>query len=579
MWLINTTTLKLEYFIGPEAASGYAILSHTWGDGEVTFQEFQDLDSAKLKPGFAKIQKTCHLAREKDGLQHAWVDTCCIDKSSSAELSESINSMYDWYQGSTICYAYLNDWESDSDGDWTKLGELEPTAPETKPLRWFTRGWTLQELIAPAKITFYDRSWVARGTKSDEKVIRELSRITGITSCILQDGSEENLRETSLGQRMSWASYRRTTRTEDTAYCLLGIFQVNMPLLYGEGGRAFIRLQEEIIKTSTDFSLFAWSHSIRWGDQMEGILSSHPYHFRRLRDCALAPSLFSAQDGEEAVMTNKGLRVHTFSLFGVEQGSQIPRHWVSEHHYLSLGCTTGGQHAYISLRKISPNVYLREYPESISGFENGMIGQRLEPQSIYIVTRYSQTYKGLAGGPFAKISGDESGFQLRFDLVNTGCQFQFVNMWPQNLFRYADSAYFDFTVSSQQFARFVGYLELSICSSSTTTPGLRFPNLIVAAYKLQPQEPVCMHVLCHGDAKPLLSLKDSIQGLNPTQAEEILFGQFNPTVLPGKIDLDDIKPTDKVLIKDETRRKVVVVEPVRFLPDERRCISLYLRDS
>ena len=136
MWLINATTLQLEYFIGPEVAPGYAILSHTWSDGEVTFQEFQDLDTAKLKPGFAKIRKTCDLAREQDGLQYAWVDTCCIDKSSSAELSESINSMYDWYRGSAICYAYLNDWTSDSDGDWAKLGGLGgsgPKAPIVEP--------------------------------------------------------------------------------------------------------------------------------------------------------------------------------------------------------------------------------------------------------------------------------------------------------------------------------------------------------------------------------------------------------------------------------------------------------------
>ena len=122
---------------------------------------------------------------------------------------------------------------------------------------------------------------------------------------------------------MSWASYRETTRKEDIAYCLLGIFQVNMPLLYGEGDRAFIRLQEEIIKTSTDFSLFAWSHNEGVGDQMEGILSRRSFHFSLLGECALSPSLFSAQDGEEAVRTNKGLRVHTLSLFSVEQDYQF----------------------------------------------------------------------------------------------------------------------------------------------------------------------------------------------------------------------------------------------------------------
>src|ERR1700753_3096180 len=133
MWLINTTTLELEFFVNPEKSS-YAVLSHTWGDGEVLFQEFQNLNTAKSKDGFSKIVRTCEISRQR-GLRYAWVDTCCIDKSSSAELSEAINSMFDWYKNSAVCLTYLEDLPGDI--------EFEQGLP---CCRWLTRGWTLQEL-------------------------------------------------------------------------------------------------------------------------------------------------------------------------------------------------------------------------------------------------------------------------------------------------------------------------------------------------------------------------------------------------------------------------------------------------
>jgi hypothetical protein len=120
MWLINTTKLQLEFFTPPEVPQ-YAILSHTWSNEEVSFQEFNDLEKAKTKSGFSKIKMTCQLARDS-GIEYAWVDTCCIDKSSSAQLSESINSMYGWYWQSKICYAYINDWPPES--DWANLSSL-----------------------------------------------------------------------------------------------------------------------------------------------------------------------------------------------------------------------------------------------------------------------------------------------------------------------------------------------------------------------------------------------------------------------------------------------------------------------
>jgi len=146
--LINTDSITLEEVIEKDRRfPRYAILSHTWGDEEVTFQEMQSGNPPTWKEGYRKIVVTCKLA-SKSGIGYVWVDTCCIDKSSSAELSEAINSMFSWYEQAEICYAYLSDVPSKP----TELDQLTNS-------RWFTRGWTLQELIAPGKVDFYSRSW------------------------------------------------------------------------------------------------------------------------------------------------------------------------------------------------------------------------------------------------------------------------------------------------------------------------------------------------------------------------------------------------------------------------------------
>ncbi|PMD60563.1 HET-domain-containing protein [Hyaloscypha bicolor E] len=243
MWLINTSTTRLEPkpFYEPDIPP-YAILSHTWGDDEVDFQEFKEDKPAKLREGWYKIKNICEKAL-CDGLQYAWVDTCCIDKSSSAELSESINSMFFWYRQAAKCYVFLSDFKHGS------------TPEDQFPrCRWFTRGWTLQELLAPRIVIFYDRVWEEIGSK-----IQLCHVISGITSipkeAILNDTP---LAYYSISQKMSWAASRVTTRIEDTAYCLLGIFDVYIPLLYGERHRAFFRLQEEISKNTLDMTLLAW---------------------------------------------------------------------------------------------------------------------------------------------------------------------------------------------------------------------------------------------------------------------------------------------------------------------------------
>ena len=255
MWLINTTTLALESMVDPVAeGAGYAILSHTWrGNTEVSFREMADLDRARKKAGFAKIAKTCELARS-DGLAFAWVDTCCIDKTSSAELSEAINSMFQWYESAAVCYVHLGDLAT----GYRQLAGSPPLVSDMARCRWFTRGWTLQELIAPCILVFFDAAWARIGNK--QTLSAELARITEIEEAVLLNEKDPSL--VSVCERMCWAGRRETTRMEDMAYCLLGIFDINMPLLYGEGYKAFQRLQVEIGRKTVDASLFAWSSEV-----------------------------------------------------------------------------------------------------------------------------------------------------------------------------------------------------------------------------------------------------------------------------------------------------------------------------
>lgn len=241
MRLMNSTTYELQISMG-KIKPVYAILSHTWDGEEVTLQELQDpLVNERSKKGWDKIEKCC-LQAVKDGFEWVWIDSCCIDKNSSAELSEAINSMFRWYKEAFVCYAYLSD--------------VSPaTTPRLVSSRWFTRGWTLQELIAPARVEFYDQEWNEIGTKCS--LVEALSNRTTIPVEILL--GKKNPMVCTAAQRMSWSASRTTTRDEDIAYCLLGLFGINMPLLYGEGFKAFHRLQEVIIRTTGDLSLLLWS--------------------------------------------------------------------------------------------------------------------------------------------------------------------------------------------------------------------------------------------------------------------------------------------------------------------------------
>jgi len=214
----------------------YAILSHTWGNEEVSFQDFKS-GSGRSKAGWKKIE-FCAEQAAADGLQYFWVDTCCIDKRDAVELSTAINSMFRWYQKSARCYVYLSDV---SVGQKRQYGQAHPAWEDAfKKSRWFTRGWTLQELIAPRLVEFYSSEGEQLGSKLSLKHL--VHEITGIAKTALRGDDLSNFR---IDERMSWAEHRDTTLDEDKAYCLVGIFDVSMSPIYGEGGeKAFRRLQQ-----------------------------------------------------------------------------------------------------------------------------------------------------------------------------------------------------------------------------------------------------------------------------------------------------------------------------------------------
>ncbi|KAI6022265.1 hypothetical protein PISMIDRAFT_94096, partial [Pisolithus microcarpus 441] len=251
---------QVEYDVIKELGDkivSYAILSHRW-EVEVTYKEMiglvktdeQKREEVRNRVGYQKIIKSCEQAR-RDGYEWLWSDTCCIDKRSSAELSEAINSMYQWYQDAQVCYGYLNDVEGPT---FPTKKNHETYAKSDGWPEWFTRGWTLQELIAPKQIEFFNKDWAPIGNKRHLAPV--LENITNIPCNVLRDGLVG--KRLSVAQIMSWAAYRRTTRVEDRAYSLMGLFEVNMPMVYGEGKKAFHRLQLEIIRKSNDQSIFAW---------------------------------------------------------------------------------------------------------------------------------------------------------------------------------------------------------------------------------------------------------------------------------------------------------------------------------
>ncbi|OAQ62625.1 ankyrin repeat-containing protein [Pochonia chlamydosporia 170] len=304
MRLLDVGSLQIHQFQANPPP--YAILSHVWSSDEVTFQDLSQAGCTQ-KNGFKKISSFCWtLTQNLPRVTYAWVDTCCIDKTSSSELSEAINSMCAWYRGAVTCYAHLAD---------VKLNNRQSLGSDFEKSTWFTRGWTLQELLAPVEVEFYDKNWKFIGTRLT--LAKRIASITGIDEDVLVTGNWTNL---SAAHKMSWAAKRRTTRPEDMAYCLLGIFDVNMPMLYGEGERAFTRLQEEILREYDDLSLLAWDASdVPASEDIVGVLASHPRFFQSCAGITSYPS-----EGKPFAITNRGLQVSLPIFEGPLLGAALP---------------------------------------------------------------------------------------------------------------------------------------------------------------------------------------------------------------------------------------------------------------
>lgn len=232
---MNTLTYQLLEFIDDKIPP-FVILSHMWDAEEVSLLEVSILDlqdpSVHGRDCFKKIQNCCRQA-QSDNIQWVWIDTCCLDRSNKEELYDTINSSYRVLEDAAVCYAFLSDVPST---------EIQSSLEKSV---YFKRKWTLQELVAPQSVKFFAKDWVFIGTRSILHSI--ISKATGIQSAVLT--GEKKPKQCHVSERMTWASNRITTRVEDEAYSIMGLFDITMPILYGEGSRAFRRLQDKIRKT------------------------------------------------------------------------------------------------------------------------------------------------------------------------------------------------------------------------------------------------------------------------------------------------------------------------------------------
>ena len=253
--------------------------------------------------------------------------------------------MFQWYKKAVVCYVLLEDLTSGTALD-VALGD------GSSRCRWFTRGWTLQELLAPKLVKIFNNAWIHVGTKSDH--VEAISELTGITTDVLLN--EKDISKVSVAERMSWASNRQTKRKEDLAYCLLGIFDVNMPLIYGEGEKAFRRLQEEIIKHSNDLTIFMWDPALGNSANVPtyvGILAKSPGQFANSTDVTV--SRYN-NGNPEFSLTNRGLFLKDGFVLGSGlcriDGNPPSRQYVL---FMRKSLNSIG----IFLRKLGPSSYCR----------------------------------------------------------------------------------------------------------------------------------------------------------------------------------------------------------------------------
>lgn len=374
---------RMEEFIG-RPPQPFAILSHTWDQEEVDIQAFNNITTRTAAKGWNKIEQTCREAR-RCGFDYVWIDSCCIDKTNNAELSESINSMFQWYSDAELCLVYLVDFDAGA--------AASDRNAMLRRARWFSRGWTLQEIVAARVANFYDGAWCHFGTKSSLR--NELASITNIDAEIFsppQDpdavGVRDLLDAMPVGRRMAWAASRQTTKPEDMAYCLIGLFQVSMPMLYGEGGeQAFIRLQEEIIRDKNDLSLFAWRSTD--SSTHRGILARSPQEFIGLSSLKLEQNI---KFNPEFSMSNKGLRINTFLKPTRDTDSEaviMPLHCYMEgnkgENMPQLGLFLKNDGASVYFRERADGFALLTVPIPISGGNKIFISKRVRGAATTVI--------------------------------------------------------------------------------------------------------------------------------------------------------------------------------------------------
>ena len=346
--LLNAHSYTFEWVSDPGSVQ-YVILSHVWApEGEQSFSEvsaiLDDPDTHLGEDGAPsrlseKVARFCARARA-DGFSYIWIDTCCIDKASSAELSEAINSMFQWYSAAARCYVHLHDVADDD----------RPQADKSQFRRskWFTRGWTLQELLAPHTVIFLSKEWREIGTRQD--LAKTIEEVTGITADVLEGFTP--ISSVCVARRMSWAAERKTTREEDEAYSLMGLFGVHMPTIYGEGRKAFVRLQEEIMRQIPDDTLFAWGDrlplrsavtigSLSKSDRPGGLLASSPQAFKYAKDLRaishvkfMSDLYFLTERGTRARSAVESLSEYTVNRYGV----RAVVHAILDKHLVFLPC-------------------------------------------------------------------------------------------------------------------------------------------------------------------------------------------------------------------------------------------------
>ena len=309
--LVNARTHVLEGF--RSSCPPYAILSHTWGAEELTLQDWQ-AGSNKDFEGYHKVIGTCERALH-DGFGYVWVDTCCIDKTNQVELSEAINSMFKWYQDAKVCYVLLSDlhvdpaeqdddqWDTEQNQERDDTEQVHVMSPAElrrfDDSKYFTRGWTLQEMLAAQPVRFFAADGTYLGDL--EALAEQVANATGVDASLLAD--ERSLADFTIPQKMSWASDRRTTRVEDRAYSLLGILNVSLDLRYGDGEDEFVRLQKELLKQRQGIQVLAWNRTE--STRQPCLLADRPEDFR---DCSGITCDQQGASTAEVWATNVGIR-------------------------------------------------------------------------------------------------------------------------------------------------------------------------------------------------------------------------------------------------------------------------------